>query len=85
MKFDDKWTGPDKNKHIIGGFAISLVVSLVFGAEIGFAVGAAVAFAKEFVYDLALKKGTCSFQDLVVTLGGSAVGAFAPDFFRVVA
>lgn len=72
---NDKWTGPDKVKHFLGGTAIGLVVAMLSGNPvIGFAAGVVVAAAKE-VYD-AQGHGTPSLQDLIVTIAGSALGAF---------
>lgn len=76
IKFDDAWTGPDKTKHFVGGALIALLVSFVSqDAFIGFAAYTVVALAKELIYDLAMKKGTCSFQDLVVTMTGGFAGS----------
>lgn len=76
MKFDDAWTGPDKIKHLVGCILIALVVSAVTqDAFDGFVTSALLAAAKEFIYDLAMKKGTCSFQDLVVSVAGGALGS----------
>lgn len=77
MKFDDEWTGPDKNKHFIGCAGIAVTLGLVSGwALAGFVAGCVVGAAVE-VYDRVSGKGTSSFQDLVVSCAGSALGAIA--------
>lgn len=71
----DKWTGPDKNKHILAGAAIGAAGTLVFDSpHKGFLLGAAVGIAKE-LHD---RKGggTCSLQDGVMTALGAAAGAY---------
>lgn len=71
----DKWTGPDKTKHVLAGAAAGSLGTLAFGSPLkGFAFGAAVGVAKE-LYDRK-HGGTCSFQDGVMTALGAAAGAY---------
>lgn len=74
--FNDKWTGPDKTKHLIAGTIVGALGTGVTGSEWkGAAAGCAVGAAKE-IYD-AKHKDThiSSFQDFAVTCLGSVVGA----------
>ena len=71
----DKWTGPDKTKHVLAGAAIGAAGTLVFkDPHKGFLAGAAVGIAKE-LYDRK-HGGTCSLQDGVMTALGAAAGAY---------
>lgn len=79
--FNDKWSGPDKTKHLIVGLATGSVSTFVTKDEWkGAAVGCAVGAVKE-VYDA--RSGTkhvASFQDFAVTCLGSALGAGITKF-----
>jgi putative lipoprotein len=71
----DAWTGPDKTKHFVGGAAIASAVTLATrNPHYGFGAGVAVAIAKE-AYDRT-GRGTCSLQDMAVTVAGAAAGAY---------
>ncbi len=71
----DKWTGPDKNKHVLVGAAIGAAGTLVFKDPLpGFLLGTAVGIAKE-LHDRK-NGGTCSLQDGVMTALGAAAGAY---------
>ena len=71
---------PDKKKHYVAGFIITIVAGLLAGFLIsplagllmGFFAGVVVGAAKELIWDLALKKGHVEFKDFLVTVYGSA-------------
>lgn len=71
----DRWTGPDKQKHLVAGAAIGAAGALVFDSpRQGFLLGAAVGVAKELADRQ--RGGTCSLQDGVMTAVGAAAGAY---------
>jgi len=71
---------PDKKKHYVAGFIITIVTGLLagflisplVGLLIGFFTGVVVGAAKELIWDLALKKGNVEFKDFLFTAYGSA-------------
>lgn len=73
MIFNDKWTGPDKNKHFAGCLALAFALSFA-GYIVAALVVGAIALGKEVIWDGALGKGTNSGQDLIVSLAGVAAG-----------
>ena len=60
----------DKKKHLIAGFIVCAIVSMLFGYIVGF-VSALVAGAGKEAYDYFTKKGTPEIADFLYT----AVGA----------
>lgn len=71
----DSWHGQDKQLHFGGGAAIALLVTAhTRDPMTGFWSGVAVGAGKELLD--ATGSGTCSLQDFLVTVAGSAVGAF---------
>lgn len=71
----DKWTGHDKQLHFIAGSAIALgVTAQTRDPWKGFAYGAGVGLVKEALD--AGGSGTCSAQDLAITVIGAGVGAY---------
>lgn len=73
---NDKWSGPDKIEHAMAGGIISMATTLHTGDPWkGFAWGAGIGVGKELLD--AGGMGTCSLQDLLVTVGAAALGASA--------
>ena len=71
----DRWTGPDKQKHLLAGAALGAAGTLATKDPLkGLAFGAAVGLAKE-LHDRR-GGGTCSLQDFAVTALGAAAGAY---------
>lgn len=78
MIFNDSWTGEDKVQHLGGYAAVGLFATLAFGDIFeGFAFATALNLFKEVVWDGFMKKGTSSFQDLVVSEIGLVLGCGA--------
>lgn len=66
----DRWTGPDKKKHLAAGMAIGAAGTLVFkDANKGFLLGVAAGALIE-------TQGVCTLQDFAVTAAGAAAGAY---------
>ncbi len=78
IKFDDAWTGSDKEKHFWGCAALALIIGLVFmNPWSGVFFAALVALLKDLVWDGLFDRGTCSVQDIVVSMLGTALGGGA--------
>ncbi len=72
----DAWRGEDKRLHFAGGAFISTVVTMHTGDPMtGFLAGTAAGVVKEAADAGGL--GQCSGKDLLVTVAGAALGAWA--------
>jgi uncharacterized protein YfiM (DUF2279 family) len=70
----DRWTGQDKQQHLLMGSVIALAGTVGHKDPwMGFAYGAGAGLLKEAIDSRG--SGTCSAQDLAVTLIGAAIGA----------
>lgn len=73
----DSWTGPDKEKHLLGSAAVAFVVThATDNPTTGFWSAVAVGGAKE-VYDHYHRGGDASARDLVWDVAGAYLGAQA--------
>lgn len=76
----DLWSGDDKKLHLLAGIGIaSIVTTYANDPMTGFYAATTVGVAKE-AYDAA-GNGTCSLPDLLITVAGAAVGAYATHIF----
>lgn len=72
---NDAWKGPDKNLHFgVGAFAGLAATGATGDPVKGWAIATGAALAWELA-PLVLKRGDCSFQDLVVGSVGAGIGA----------
>jgi uncharacterized protein YfiM (DUF2279 family) len=76
----DKWTGPDKVKHVGAGAAVASAVVLATGSRQD-AIFAAIAIG--VIKEMADRKSaahTCSLQDLAATVTGGVAGAYGTSW-----
>ena len=72
---NDSWHGTDKQLHFGGGAVIATLITVhTANPWAGFYTGAAAGLLKEAID--ATGAGDCSAQDLLVTMAGSALGAY---------
>jgi hypothetical protein len=66
----------DKQKHLIAGFVISLIVTQATGnRQLGILAGNLAGIAKDFIWDKWLKKGHFEWADIAYTGWGAGLGA----------
>jgi hypothetical protein len=76
LQSTDKWWGIDKILHLIAGFVIALIVTvLTDDAEMGFSTGVGSAATKEIFDAMHPDKHTPSFKDFTVGSVGALFGA----------
>ncbi len=66
----------DKIKHFVCGFLITSLLSPI-SLFIGIVVGIITAFAKEFIWDKWMKRGTFDWMDIWATLAGVSISTVA--------
>jgi len=75
-RFDDKWTGPDKDKHAVVGIGTGFVVAnLTESFWWGLGAAALLGAAKEYSDSRHPLEHDCTFQDFAATAAGGALGA----------
>ena len=81
IKIKNTFTG-DFTLHVYAGIIITVISGLAsyiyleafLSGVIGLAVGNIAGFAKEYIWDLWLKKGTFNKQDIFATFWGACIG-----------
>lgn len=68
------YIGQDGLLHIILSSLIAAILSLFLPIWIAAIITFAIGLAKELVYDLWLKKGTCELKDLICDVVGIIIG-----------
>lgn len=68
------YIGQDGLLHIVLSSLIAAILSLFLPIWVAAIITFAIGLAKELVYDLWLKKGTCELKDLICDVAGIIIG-----------
>lgn len=66
---------PDKKKHLIAGFVISAIFTLILVPGWGFLIGGPIAGGLKEIYDVNVKKTEFDIQDVLYTMYGAFAGS----------
>lgn len=74
MKGLFKCIGKDGALHILCCLAIVTALAHLLHPAIAFSLGVFVGFAKEIIWDACIKRGNCSWHNIVCDIVGSVLG-----------
>lgn len=72
--FYNKYIKTDGVLHFLASLSITLVAGLFLKAELACFIAVFIGFAKEIIWDGAMKKGTFQWKDIIFDLLGSGIG-----------
>lgn len=68
------WFGTDGLAHVLVSLVLCAVLAVFLPWWAAMIITLAVGVAKEFVWDLWLKRGTCDLKDIVCDIAGTLLG-----------